>query len=348
MFLKKIIFFYQKEKAYILRPCSYNGSMKKTSEVQVMPNVYYPEGMLLPTAENTESISTLAGLEKAMMQGKILESVALLCDASMNLTFKLGSIRGRMARSEVAVTQDGMPPKDIAVISRVGKAVSFKVVGFECERNGTPVALLSRRAAQEEYIQNVFSSLMPGDILPARVTHLEPFGAFVDIGCGVISLLSIDCISVSRIAHPKDRFSPGQYIRTVVKSVSPAENRVFVSHKELLGTWEENAARFTPGQTVTGIVRSIEDYGIFVELAPNLAGLAELKDGICIGQQVAVYIKSILPERMKIKLVLIDSYIAGEHPAAPSLEYYIPDEITHIDIWQYSPPDCHKLVESLF
>lgn len=312
-----------------------------------MPNVYTPEGMLLSTKENTDSLMSLAGLEKAMMQGKILESVALLCDAAMNLTFKLGGIRGRMEKSEVAITMDGMPPKDIAVISRVGKAVAFKVIGFEKGRNGDPVALLSRRAAQEEYIQNVFSTLVPGDILPARVTHLEPFGAFVDIGCGVISLLSIDCISVSRISHPKDRFAPGQYIRTVVKSVDRNENRIFVSHKELLGTWEENAARFTPGQTVTGIVRSIEDYGIFVELAPNLAGLAELKDGITVGQHVAVYIKSILPERMKIKLVLIDSFKGDSRTVMP-IEYYIPESVTHMDLWQYSPDDCHKLVESVF
>ena len=312
-----------------------------------MPNAYSPEGMLLFTKDNEESLSCLATLEKAMMQGKILESVALLCDASMNLTFKLGSVRARMEKNEVALTPDGMPAKDIAVISRVGKAVCFKIIGFERGRDGEPVALLSRRAAQEEYIKNVFSYLVPGDILPARVTHLEPFGAFADIGCGVISLLSIDCISVSRISHPKDRFTPGQYIRTVVKSVDRSENRVFLSHKELLGTWEENACRFTAWQTVTGIVRSIEDYGVFVELAPNLAGLAELKEDVSIGQHVAVYIKSILPERMKIKLVLIDGFSAESRPIMP-IEYFIPDDVTHIDFWQYSPEDCHKLVESVF
>ena len=312
-----------------------------------MPNVYLPEGMLLGTPENTAFLATMTGLEKAMMQGKILESVAILCDASMSLTFKLGNVRARMEKSEVAATPDGMPPKDIAVISRVGKAVCFKIIGFEKGRDGEPIALLSRRAAQEEYIENVFSLLLPGDILPSRVTHLEPFGAFVDIGCGVISLLSIDCISISRISHPKDRFAPGQYIRTVVKSVDQAENRIFVSHKELLGTWEENAAAFTPGQTVTGIVRSIEDYGIFVELAPNLAGLAEAREGVCIGQHVAVYIKSILPERMKIKLVLIDNFRTDIRAGLP-LEYFIPDSVTHIDFWQYSPVECNKLVESVF
>ena len=75
-----------------------------------------------------------------------------------------------------------------------------------------------------------------------------------------MSLLSIDCISVSRISHPSDRFRAGDRIKVVVKSIDRENGRIFVTHKELLGTWEQNAALFSPGQTVTGIVRSIEDY----------------------------------------------------------------------------------------
>jgi small subunit ribosomal protein S1 len=84
--------------------------------------------------------------------------------------------------------------------------------------------------------------------------------------------------------------------------------RISLTHKELLGTWEENAARFEVGQTVVGMIRSVESYGIFVELTPNLAGLAECKEGVRVGDACAVYIKNIIPSKMKIKLVLIDSF----------------------------------------
>ena len=163
--------------------------------------------------------------------------------------------------------------------------------------------MLSRRAAQQECVKEFLLQLNAGDIVDAKVTHLEHFGAFVDIGCGVVSLLSIDCISVSRITHPHDRFSVGDNIKAVIKSVDPESGRIYVTHKELLGTWEENAANFAVGQTVAGIVRSVEDYGIFVELTPNLAGLAEYKEGVSVGQTAAVYIKNMVKERMKIKLV---------------------------------------------
>ena len=187
------------------------------------------------------------------------------------------------------------------------------------------------------------------------MTHLESFGAFLDIGCGLSSLLTVDCISVSRIAHPRDRLSVGDTVNVVVKSREIGSGRLYVTMRELLGTWEENAAAFEVGQTVSGIVRSIENYGIFIELAPNLAGLAELKDDSCtldratIGSAAAVYIKSILPDRMKIKLVLIDAGRAQAIPQRQPLKYYIDcDSVSHISRWRYSPERAHKLIESVF
>jgi small subunit ribosomal protein S1 len=123
--------------------------------------------------------------------------------------------------------------------------------------------------------------------------------------------------------------------------------------RELLGTWEENAASFAVGQTVAGIVRSVENYGIFVELSPNLAGLAELREGSCdrqiakVGSFAAVYIKNIIPDRMKIKLVLTDSYKAPPPPR--ELRYFVDcNKVTHIDHWLYSPASSQKVVETVF
>lgn len=305
---------------------------------------YRPEGARFPTQENREALQSRASLERAMQNGLILEGTVVLCDADFTLTVDLGCMYGILPRSEVQLARDGGTVRDIAVITRVGKTVCFLVTGFSHDASGKEVALLSRRAAQKECEERFLSFLTPGDIIPAKVTHLEPFGAFVDIGCGIVSLLSIDCISVSRISHPKDRFFPGMIISVIVRSIEKETGRIYVSHKELLGTWEENAALFAPGQTVTGIVRSIETYGVFVELTPNLAGLAEFREDLSVGQNAAVYIKSLIPERMKVKLVLIDSY-RGEGGARKA-EYFI--RSGHIDRWVYSPASCPRVVESIF
>ncbi|MBE6632246.1 MAG: S1 RNA-binding domain-containing protein [Ruminococcaceae bacterium] len=310
-------------------------------------NNYRPEGFYLNTSENREYISSLQGLEKAMNSGKILEAPVILCDSEMSLRVDLYGIKGIIPKEECVFVPAGEIVKDIAIITRVGKAVCFKVMSIEKDEEGRPCVILSRRAAQLECMNNYLLQLVSGDIIPARITHLEQFGAFVDIGCGIISLLSIDCISVSRISHPRDRFITGMQIMAIVKSIDYDTGKIFVTHKELLGTWDENAALFTPGQTVAGIVRSIEEYGIFVELTPNLAGLAEYKEDVCVGQTAAVYIKSIIPEKMKIKLVLIDSYKGELIP--PKMSYFTDfKKVTHIDSFQYSSFYSDKIIESEF
>ncbi len=317
-----------------------------------MTNCYCPEGSLFGTRENREYISSRSGLLRAMNEGKILEATALLCDSRMRLHVDLYGMTGMIEKGEAVYNPDGKEVKDIAVITRVGKPVCFKVMGFARE-DGKEIAILSRREAQKECLSMCLCDMIPGDVVEARVTHLDSFGAFVDIGCGIVSLLSIDCISVSRISHPSDRLSVGDRIYTVIKSIDRDSGRIFVSMRELLGTWEQNAAEFEVGQTVAGIVRSIESYGVFIELAPNLAGLAEIRDGTSdediarVGEHAAVYIKSILPDRMKIKLVLIDSY-HGNAPA-PKIKYFVDcREVTHIDSWRYSPPNASKVIESVF
>lgn len=301
----------------------------------------------MTTAQNREAIASQTGLERAMAQGRILEAPAALCDSDMNLYVDLGNVRGYMPREEVAYCRAGEEVKQIAVITRVGKPVCFKVIGMREER-GMPTAILSRRAAQLECRTAFLADLIPGDIIRAKVTHLEQFGAFVDIGCGIPSLLTVDCISVSRISHPADRFTVGEYIPVVIRSIDRENDRIFVTHRELLGTWEENAAAFSPTETVSGIVRSIEDYGIFVELAPNLAGLAEVKPHVHVGDVASVYIKSIIPSRMKIKLVLIDA-CPGTALPPPTRKYFIDQSrVTHIDRWLYSPPGCAKIIETVF
>lgn len=310
-------------------------------------NRYMPEGMLISTDRNYEYASSIDGLEYAMRNDIILEAVATLCDHNFNLHVSFPSgIRGIIPKSEAVYSKDGGDIKDIAILTRVGKTVAFKVLGFKREEDGERVAILSRKAAQMECDENYIASLCPGDIIPAKVTHLENFGAFLDIGCGIISLLSIDSMSVSRISHPSARVAVSDFIYTVVKS-KDERGRVFVTERELLGSWEENAALFREGETVRGIIRSVESYGVFVELRPNLAGLAEFKDDVRVGQTAAVYIKSIIPEKMKIKLIIIDAEDAPIY--VPPLEYFIDTKVhSRIEKWRYSPKSSAKIIESVF
>lgn len=126
---------------------------------------YQPEGSRVSSARNRELISSDEGLARAHASGEILEARAVRCDADRNLIVDLGGRMGIIPRSEAAAGED---VRDIAIISQVGKYVCFKPIATQ---GGVPI--LSRRAAQEEAVAYFMRELMPGDVLPMRVTHLD-------------------------------------------------------------------------------------------------------------------------------------------------------------------------------
>ncbi|MCH5211365.1 MAG: S1 RNA-binding domain-containing protein, partial [Oscillospiraceae bacterium] len=210
---------------------------------------FYPEGELISSEDNRRAISSEEKLRECILSGKILEAPCIVCDSRHNLIVDFGFIKGIIPRTEGAIGIDDGTTRDIALISRVNKAVCFKITAFANNEYGKKIAILSRKMAQQECINRYISTLVPGDIINARVTHLEQFGCFVDIGCGIPSLIPIDSISVSRINHPSNRMTVGQNIKAIVKSLD--NGKISLSHKELLGTWEENASFFKAGETVT-------------------------------------------------------------------------------------------------
>lgn len=303
---------------------------------------YLPEGFLINSKENKFYLSSVENFTRAYYESKPLEHRVNYCDCDHNLHIDFGFIHGIIPREECAIGISDGTTKDIAIIARVNKPVRFIIDEIKDSPKGK-VAILSRRKMQIDFSNNRLSRLSTGDIIDAKVTHLESFGAFCDIGCGINALLPIDNISVSRIPHPTVRFTPGDNIKVIIKSFDEY-GRVTLTHKELLGTWEENAQFFNTGETVSGIIRSIESYGIFVELTPNLSGLAEYTPDVSEGQQASIFIKSIIPEKMKFKLIIIDAFDAEYPRKKPG--YFIKEG--HLDYFRYSPESCTKTIETTF
>ena len=164
-----------------------------------------------------------------------------------------------------------------------------------------------RKGLSEEKIDWIQNQVHTGDVMNGTVKNIKPFGAFVEVENGVVGLLHIEDISVSRIKSPEERFNVGQNIKVMIKSVDKEQNRIELTHKELLGTWDENIQDYQEGERVQGIVKETEKQknGIFIELKPNLVGLAEYKEGYEYGQKVDVFIKRIVKDKKKIKLLIV-------------------------------------------
>ena len=245
-------------------------------------------------------------LNNAIKTQEILEAKVIDCDDNYNLHVKFDNNKfGIINRNEIQVNTTANLEnfkKNIST-SKINKFVQFKVKGIDESNN----YILSRKSVEEDAISWIKNEVSEGNVLKGIVKSIQPYGAFVEIGGGVVGLLHIEDISVARIKTPKERIRVGQKINVMVKSIDKSQNKIILTYKELLGSWEENIKDIKEGTTIVGKAREIEKSknGIFIELKPNLVGLAEYKDGIEYGQNVDVYVKKIIPEKKKIKLIIV-------------------------------------------
>ena len=131
-----------------------------------MTQIYFPEGIKLYEKENLNAVSSLEQLRLAQKRGMILEGLAVACTAEHDLVVELPCGRAVIPRTECARGIAEGTTRDIAILSRVGRPVSFVVTDAQSQ----PIRL-SRRLAQEQTVAWVFATLEPGDIIAARVTH---------------------------------------------------------------------------------------------------------------------------------------------------------------------------------
>ncbi len=262
---------------------------------------FIPEGWI-----ETKEEFNMSQLQNAFCEGKVMQGYVKSCDDNYNLHINLGNnIKGIIPRNELEaldIDEYGYCKTSICK-HKVNQFVQFKVKEIYNPNN----ILLSRKSVQEEALEWAKNDLAPGLVINGVIKNIRKFGVFVEIGGGVVGLLHIEDISVSRIKTPEERFSVGQKINVMIKSIDKENNKIILSYKELLGNWEENVEDYKEKMVVKGIVKEPDKYknGIFIELKPNLVGLAEYKEGLEYGQKVDVYIKKIIKDRKKIKLLIV-------------------------------------------
>ena len=236
---------------------------------------------------------------------EILQGLVSNCDDNYNLYIKFeDGLVGKIPRSEIEAikTENNGLPKTNLCSGKVHKFVQFKIKDIENDE-----LILSRKEVQKEAINWIKNDLEIGQKVDGIVKNIKPYGAFIEIGGGIVGLVHIEDLSVARIKSPYERIKIGQKLEIVVKSINREQGKVILSYKEILGSWEENASKFTVGTKVKGKVRETEKNknGIFIELTPNLVGMAEYKDGLEYGQDIDVYIKKIDYDKKKVKLLIV-------------------------------------------
>ncbi len=154
---------------------------------------------------------------------------------------------------------------------------------------------------------------MPGDIVDGKVAHLTKFGAFVDLG-GVTGLVHISEISYKRVEKPSDVLSPEQDVKVKVLEVDSENQRIALSIKQTQPSpFEQATSDLVADDVVEGTVKSLTDFGAFVEIASGVQGLVHVSeisndhvrvpsDVLSVNDQVEVRVLSIDKDSQRISL----------------------------------------------
>ena len=262
---------------------------------------FFPEGWDYKTEE-----IKIDNVNSIINNNQTIQGFVNSCDEKYNLHVTFGDgLNGIIPREEVEainINENGIPKENLCT-GKVNKLVQFKIKSID--DNNT--IFLSRKEVQNEALNWVKNDMQEGQEVCGIVKNIKPYGVFVEIGGGVVGLAHIEDLSVARIKTPYERLNIGQKINIMVKSINRDTGKVILSYKDTLGTWEENIKDFKEHTKVKGIIRETEKNknGIFIELTPNLVGMAEYKENLQYGQSVNVFIKKIIPEKKKVKLVII-------------------------------------------
>lgn len=158
--------------------------------------------------------------------------------------------------------------------SYVGQKFTVKVITAESKEEKL---IVSEKAAWEEEQHGVIAKYKEGDVIDGKITAVTDFGAFVEFGENLEGLIHISELAWQRIDDPKDFVKVGQKIKA--KIIKVEGSKIFLSIKSLMDDpWKNVSEKYQVGQLVKGKVLKANPFGLFVELDPDIHGLAHVSE----------------------------------------------------------------------
>ncbi|MBP9999844.1 MAG: 30S ribosomal protein S1 [Proteobacteria bacterium] len=208
---------------------------------------------------------------------------------------------------------DHKPVRDAK--SMIGLTDKFRILKMDALRTN---AIVSRRAIQSDTIaaqqKEAMKNISLGAVLEGTVKNITDYGVFVDLG-GIDGLLHVTDLSWKRVNHPRELVHVGDKIQVKVIQFDPESHRISLGAKQLEDDpWETASRAFNIGDTVSGKVASLTDYGAFIDLGNNIEGLVHMSElswtnknihpskVLSAGQDVNVVVLDIDQEKRRISL----------------------------------------------
>lgn len=161
----------------------------------------------------------------------------------------------------------------------IGEEIEARVIKFSRRRNNI---VLSRKVLTDEVVNaqkaETMSKIDVGYVIDGTIKNLTEYGAFVDIG-GIDGLLHVTDMSWGRIHHPGDQFKVGDTIQVKILKLDREKDKISLGYKQLLpDPWSTVLEVYPVNAKLKGIVSSVTEYGVFVELEPGVEGLVHVSE----------------------------------------------------------------------
>jgi small subunit ribosomal protein S1 len=209
---------------------------------------------------------------------KVLEEGVILEGTVKNITdygafIDLGGIDGLLHITDMAWGRLQHPSE----VLKVGDKVKVVVLKYDADRERVSLGM---KQIMPDPWSKVAEGYPPGTRIKGKVVSVTDYGAFVEIEKGVEGLIHVSEMSWSkRAVHPSKVVNPNDYVEVQVLGVDEANRRISLGLKQTEpNPWEELGQKHPTGSHVKGKVKSITDFGVFVEIEPGIDGLVHISD----------------------------------------------------------------------
>lgn len=250
------------------------GFLKQEIEVRVIKlnrkrgNVVVSRKAVLEEVSGKKKAETLANIEEGVVQEGTVKNIT-----DYGAFIDLGGIDGLLHIIDMSWGRI-QSPNDII---KVGDEIQVKVLKFDREKER--ISLGYKQLLPDPW-QSVAERFPKGSHVRGKVVSLTDYGAFIEIEPGVEGLVHVTEMTWSkRLKHPSKLLSIGQDVEAVVLEADPHSRRISLGLKQVSpDPWETLPVRYHIGSRVTGKVRSLTDFGAFVEIEDGIDGLVHVSD----------------------------------------------------------------------
>ena len=185
----------------------------------------------------------------------------------------LGGIDGLLHITDMAWRRIKHPSE----VVEVGQDLKVKVLKFDRERNRVSLGL--KQLGTDPW-DNVGGTYPVGSVVKARVTNLTDYGCFAEISEGIEGLVHVSEMDhTNKNIHPSKVVQVGDEVEVMILDIDEERRRISLGIKQTLANpWDEFDKKHERGDKITGTIKSITDFGIFIGLDGGIDGLVHLSD----------------------------------------------------------------------